>query len=69
MNRATVDLDALKQHRTELGYSISDIADYLGYKTPTGYWLIEKGERSCNVSVLYSLSQLFNVTMEQLLVA
>lgn len=69
MNEAIVNLEALKEMRDMHGYSISDIALHLGYKTPTGYWLVEKGERSCSVSVLYALAKLYDLQMEDLVLA
>lgn len=63
-----VDLTKLKQFRESNGYSISDIAIILGYKTPTGYWLLEKGSRQCSVDVLYMLAELYKCNMKDLLV-
>ena len=36
--KVVIDLAALKELRDQNGYSISDLAAKLGYKTPTGYW-------------------------------
>lgn len=63
-----VDLAAIKKHRKSLGMSISMVSDHLGYKTPTGYWLIEKGERKASIEVLYMLAKLFKVHMEDLII-
>ena len=65
--KAKLDLDVLHQLRLEEGFSDSEMARELGYKTPTGYWLIEKGERKASVDILYHLAKLFDVTMEELL--
>lgn len=61
-----INLDALKEHRREKRYSISDLAIHLGYKTPTGYWLIENGQRKVSIDTLYRLAQLYCCTMESL---
>ena len=64
--KAVVDVELLKQCRNDAGYSISDIAGYLGcYKTPTGYWLIEKDQRKASVEVLYKLAKLYGMKMEE----
>lgn len=62
-----VDLDFLCDMRNLLGLSISDVAAELGYKTPTGYWLIENGQRKVSVSVLYKLSKMYERNMEDFL--
>ena len=64
--KAVVNVDMLKACRDEAGYSISDIASYLGcYKTPTGYWLVEKNQRKASVEVLYKLAKLYDRKMEE----
>lgn len=68
LKKAEVDLNKLSELRKEHGYSISFVSSYLGYKTPTGYWLIEKGQRQANVSTLYFLSKLYAVPMEDLII-
>lgn len=65
--KATVDLDELRLRRKAIGMSISDMAERLGYKTPTGYWLIERGERKVSVDTLYTLSKIYGCTMEELI--
>lgn len=67
--KAKINVDLLKQCRNDAGYSISDIAEYLGcYKTPTGYWLIEKNQRKASVDVLYKLAKLYDMRMEEFIV-
>ena len=66
-NVMTTNLAAIAELRAQAKLSISDVAMVLGYKTPTGYWLLEHGERKVSVENLYKLSQLYDVTMEQLL--
>jgi len=63
-----VDLDLLCDMRKRHELSISDVASKLGYKTPTGYWLIENGQRKVSVSVLYKLANLYNHSMEDFLI-
>ena len=65
--KVTVNLKLLKSLRELNCLSISDIAAYLGYKTPTSFWLVESGQRNMSISNLYKLSLLFNTPMEQLL--
>ena len=62
------DLNTLVRMRERSGLSISDVAAELGYKTPTGYWLIEHGERKVSVENLYRLAQLYGCAMEDFIV-
>ena len=66
--KTAINLELIHELRNENGYSISDLADELGYKTPTGYWLLEKGQRKISVDVLYQLAHIYGLTMEELLV-
>ena len=63
-----VDLEKLVELREDAKFTISFVSNELGYKTPTGYWLVENGERKVNVDVLYKLSKLYNVAMNDLLI-
>ena len=65
--KTAINLELLKELRDTHGYSISDLAEELGYKTPTGYWLLEKGQRKGSVDALYILAHLYGLTMEELL--
>lgn len=64
--KVVIDLKALKHLREHYGYSISDLASRLGYKTPTGYWLIEQGQRKVSIDTLYRLAEIYNCAMEDL---
>jgi transcriptional regulator with XRE-family HTH domain len=63
-----VDLQKLVDLREQARLSISDVALRLGYKTPTGYWLLEHGERKVSVEHLYLLAILYGTRMEDLLI-
>lgn len=63
-----VNLKMLTRLRNEKDYSLSDVSLYLGYKTPTGYWLVEEGQRGVSVAVLYLLSRLYNKPMEEFII-
>lgn len=65
--KVVIDLAALKELRDQNGYSISDLAAKLGYKTPTGYWLIEQGQRKVSIDTLYRLAEIYDCTMEDLI--
>ena len=65
--KTAINLELLRELRDTHGYSISDLAEELGYKTPTGYWLLEKGQRKVSVDALYILARLYGLTMEELL--
>lgn len=63
-----INLKLIKSLRETSCRSISDVAAYLGYKTPTSWWLIESGQRNMSISALYKLSLLFKLPMEELLI-
>lgn len=67
-----VDRIYLKKLREERDYSISDIAAYLGYKTPSGYWLLEqagrKDPRTISATHLFMLAKLYKIPMEKLFI-
>jgi len=65
--KVIVDFDVLKELRDTNNYSISDLAAKLGYKTPTGYWLIEQGQRKVSIDTLYRLAEIYDCTMEDLI--
>jgi len=65
--QVVINVDELKRLREENNYSISDLADELGYKTPTGYWLIEQDQRKVSIDTLYRLAKLYDCSMENLL--
>ena len=58
----------IKDLRKLKNFSVSDIAYLLGYKTPTGYWLVEKGRRQVGADVLYRISQVYERPMEDFLI-
>lgn len=64
----TINLKLLKSLRETKCMSISDISTYLGYKTPTSWWLCETGQRNISVPTLYKLAKLFGVSMEELII-
>lgn len=63
-----LNLRLLKALRETHSKSISDVAEYLGYKTPTSVWLIEKGQRNLSIEGLYKLSKLYKQSMEDFLI-
>jgi transcriptional regulator with XRE-family HTH domain len=66
--KVVINLEALKELREYHGFSISDLASEIGYKTPTGYWLIEQGQRKVSIDTLYRLSKIYDCAMEDLIV-
>jgi transcriptional regulator with XRE-family HTH domain len=64
--KVVINLEVLKELRDRYGYSISDLASMLGYKTPTGFWLIEQGQRKVSIDTLYRLAKIYNCQMEDL---
>ncbi len=66
--KTAVNLELLRQLRDEKEMSISDLAAVLGYKTPTGYWLLERGQRKVSVDILYRLARLYDVQMEDFII-
>jgi len=63
-----INLEKLKNLREDAKFSISFVSNELCYKTPTGYWLVEHGERKVSVDILFRLAKLYNVAMDELLI-
>ena len=63
-----INLKLLKVLRNLHSHSISDLAFYLGYKTPASYWLIETGQRNISVPILYKIAKLYDMSMESFLI-
>jgi len=66
--KVSVNLKLLRGLRETRSKSVSDLSYYLGYKTPTAYWLLEQGNRNMSIEVLWKLSKLYGKTMEELLI-
>ena len=66
--KVNINLKLLRSLRETRRKSISDLSYYLGYKTPTAYWMLEQGSRNVSVEVLYKLSVFYGVSMEDLLI-
>lgn len=64
----SINLQRLEEERNEKGYALSDISYILGYKTPSGYWLVEHGERKITAQALYILAQLYDKPMEYFII-
>ena len=54
----------LKEARINAGMALSDAARELGFKTPTGYWHLEKGDRCMTATQLYKFSKVVGLPME-----
>jgi len=66
--KVEVNLRLIRSLRETSRKSISDVASVLGYKTPSGYWNLEQGQRTVSVEGLYRLAKLYNMSMEDLLI-
>ena len=65
--KVVVDFEAIKEMREQKGLSLSDLSLALGYKTTSGYWLIERGQRKVSIDALYRLAKIYGCHMEELL--
>lgn len=68
MVTVSVNLKLLKSLRELHCLSISNVASKLGFKTPTGFWLVETGKRNMSIPILYQLSLLYKTPVENLLI-
>ncbi|HBR33874.1 MAG TPA: XRE family transcriptional regulator [Firmicutes bacterium] len=67
-NKVIVDLKKMKQLRLEKDYSLKEMADYLGYKSPNGYLYLESGRCAIDATQLFLIAQKLEVpSMEDLL--
>lgn len=63
-----VDHSKLEALRKYHGYSIQDMATFLGYRTPTGYWQLERGARQITASQMYLIADRLQVEMKDLFI-
>lgn len=61
-----VDYEKLEALRKANHLNIKDMATYLGYRTPTGYWQLEKGMRQITATQIFLIAKKFNCTIEEL---
>lgn len=60
-----VSLHVLKKLRKQHGFTIEDVARFLGFKVPVSYWRIENGKVALKASQLKELSTLYQMPMEK----
>ena len=68
LKKVKINLNLLKELRNKKKLSLNKISSEIGYKTPAGYWLIEKGQRKISIEILYRLSKLYQLEIEDLLI-
>lgn len=54
----------LKKLRLEKGYTLKEVARFMGYKSKSGYWMLEQGKVKLTVDKIEKLSKLYNVSKE-----
>lgn len=57
-------LRIIRQLRQERGYSLSDVAQGIGYETYKGYYDLERGKTDLKLEHLEKLAKFYNVPME-----
>lgn len=65
MIKANFNNELLKNLRKQIGYSHEAMSKALGYKSPHGYFYLEKGRSRVSAEQLYKISKLFNIPMEE----
>lgn len=66
-NRKENSMDTLKQMREQKELTLLDVALKLGYKYPSSYAKIEKGEQQLKSTQIMLLADLFCVSKEKIL--
>ncbi len=64
-----VNLNKIKQLRTEHGFTHAEVSKYLGFKSQQGYFYKENGIRDFSAVELGKVAALFGVTADDLLEA
>ena len=62
---AEVNVDLLRELRIQHGFSLAQISQYLGYKSPSGYGAIEQNQTRIRADQLKQLSLLYNEPVER----
>uniref|UniRef100_A0A7V4DXW1 XRE family transcriptional regulator n=1 Tax=Dictyoglomus thermophilum TaxID=14 RepID=A0A7V4DXW1_DICTH len=62
-----IDLEKIKKLRKEKGIKMGDIAKELGYKYYQSYYRIENGKRKPSLDKLFKISEILNISIEELI--
>lgn len=63
-----ISLHVLQRLRKQHGFTIEDVARFLGFKAPVSYWRIENGKVALKAGQLKELSTLYQMPMEKFFV-
>ena len=63
-----MDLEKIKQLRKSADIAIGDMAEKLGYKSPNGYFYLERGISQFTAVMLADVAEMFDVPIEELFV-
>ena len=67
-NQVVINLKMMKKLRQEKGYSLKEMANFLGYESPNGYLYLESGRCAIDATKLFLIAQKLEVScMEDLL--
>ncbi|HET7657879.1 MAG TPA: helix-turn-helix transcriptional regulator [Bacillales bacterium] len=66
MVRKRVDIDKIKRMRKSSRITLEEMAKHLGYKSPNGYYYLERGRSKFTAETLAEVADILGAPMEDL---
>lgn len=61
-----IDINTIKEKRLTLGYTQDDMARMLGYKSKSGYCMLENGKVKLTIDTAKKISNILDISMEKI---
>jgi len=66
MTRIRVDIDKIKRMRKHSRITLQEMAARLGYKSPNGYYYLERGRSKFTAEMLATVAEILETSLEDL---
>lgn len=61
-----VDIEKIKRMRKSERITLEEMAKHLGYKSPNGYYYLERGRSKFTAETLAEVAEILNISLEDL---
>lgn len=62
-----ININLIKQRRKEEGYTLKEMAEFIGFKSINGYWRIEAGLTVPSIYRLKKILDILGISMDNIL--
>lgn len=62
-----VDLEKIKGFRKGSGITLEDMAERLGYRSPNGYYYLERGRSKFTAEMLAEVADILDLSLQELM--